>query len=47
MEQKKHVTERMHTVRVSLYQECQTHFHWEPHQPHGFLQGAECNFRTI
>ena len=26
-----------------LRQECQTHFHWGPHQSRGCLQRAECN----
>ena len=30
-----------------LRQRCQTHFHQQPHQPHGCLQRAECNFRTV
>ena len=29
-----------------LCQGCQTHFYRGPHQPHGCLQRAECNFRT-
>ena len=27
-------------------QECQTHFHQAPHQPHGCLQRTECNFNS-
>ena len=30
-----------------LGQGCQTHFHRGPHQPHGCLQRAEWNFRTV
>ena len=32
---------------LDLEQECQTHFHRGPHQPHSCLQRAECNFRTV
>ena len=30
-----------------LVQGCRTHFHRVPHQPHGCLQSAKCNFRTV
>ena len=31
---------------VSLGEGCQIHIHRGPHQPHGRLQRAECDFRT-
>ena len=31
----------------SIFQGCQTHFHWGPHQPRSCLQRAKCNFRTV
>ena len=31
---------------ITVKQGCQTHFHWEPHQPLSCLQRAEWNFRT-
>ena len=31
----------------AIIQECQTHYHWGSHQPCGYLQRAECSFRTV
>ena len=31
----------------TLDQGCQTHFHGGPQQPHGCLQRAKCNLRTV
>ena len=33
--------------QLPLIQGCRTHFHQGPHQPHGCLQRAKCNFRTV
>ena len=40
------IQKTIHGVFITIYQGCQIHFNWGPHQPCGCLQRAECNFRT-